>query len=325
MLINLFGFVPSFAHEVYVLTPHEIKTDYNTQASNPLQALASSHNKLLFALFFLLIGGIIGISIFLKSKNFFKRVGGYLDKTTIIAPDLIRIAFGVSLILSASHKAVFGPELPIDSFPFSSLLNGVLILLGVVFIFGIFSRMFASLAILVWLFFFANTGWYALNYINYLGEAIAIFLLPKQTLTIDNVFSSRFGKVSRFTRWEQYSMPATRILFGFSLFYTAISIKFLSPALPLDVVGRYHLTNYFAFDPLFVVLGAGLIEMLIATLYMLGLLQRLNTVFFLIFITLSLLFFKESVWPHYLLIALGIGIFLHRPDKMAADKYLFPR
>jgi hypothetical protein len=58
-------------------------------------------------------------------------------------------------------------------------------------------------------------------------------------------------------------------------------------------------------------------------LYMAGLLQRFTTVIFLLFMSLSLMFFKESVWPHYLLIALGIGIFLHKPDMWAADGHLF--
>lgn len=97
----------------------------------------------------------------------------------------------------------------------------------------------------------------------------------------------------------------------------------MDTALSLDVVNRYHLAHYFPFDPLFVVLGAALIEVTVALLYMAGLLQRFTTVIFLVFMSLSLIFFKESVWPHYLLIALGIGIFLHQPDKWALDRYLF--
>jgi hypothetical protein len=118
-------------------------------------------------------------------------------------------------------------------------------------------------------------------------------------------------------------MPVARLLFGFSLLYTAISVKFMDTALSLDVVNQYHLTRFFPFAPLFVVLGAGLIELAVSLLYMAGLLQRFTTVIFLGFMGASLLFFKESVWPHYLLIALAVGIFLHEPDKWAADRYLF--
>ena len=97
----------------------------------------------------------------------------------------------------------------------------------------------------------------------------------------------------------------------------------MNTALTLDVVNHYHLTQYFPFKPLFIVLGAGLIELIVSLLYITGLLQRFTTVIFLVFMTLSLLFFKESVWPHYLLIALAIGIFMHKPDIWAADRYLF--
>ena len=91
----------------------------------------------------------------------------------------------------------------------------------------------------------------------------------------------------------------------------------------LDVVNHYHLTHYFPFAPLFIVLGAGLIEVVVSLLYVAGLLQRFTTVIFLVFMSLSRLFFRESVWPHYLLIALAIGIFMHKPDMWAADRYLF--
>jgi uncharacterized membrane protein YphA (DoxX/SURF4 family) len=124
---------------------------------------------------------------------------------------------------------------------------------------------------------------------------------------------------------NNWGMPVARVLFGFALLYTAISVKIVYPAEPLQVVNQYHLTNFFPFDPGFVVLGAGLTEVLIAVLYMLGLLQRLTTIVFVTFIVLSLLYFKEAVWPHYLLLGLGIGIFLHKPDAWSLDYLLFKK
>ncbi len=314
---------PRLAHEVYVLTSQQISHDEHGYSPNVFHALSSSHNLRLFIIFLVLTFATLGFMLFLKSTRLFKAVGKFIDKATVIAPDVIRIAFGLSLIISAKNNAVFGPELPINSFPLPGLLRIALVVIGVALTLGIFIRAFGWLAVALCLFVFATKGWYILTYTNYLGEAMAVVLLPIQTISLDGLIAKlRHIKIPR-PRYEQYSMPVARILFGFSLLYAAINVKFVTSALSLDVVNRYSLTHYFPFDPLFVVLGAGLIEILIAVLYILGLLQRFNTIFFLIFLSLSLFFFKESVWPHYLLIALGIGIFLHKPDIWALDRRLF--
>lgn len=314
-----------FAHEVYVLTPKQINQDQSQKSTNVLQALANSHNLRLFIFWSLFTLAILGLVLFLKSTKPFQKLGRFIDKATPIAPDIIRIAFGVSLIISAANNAVFGPELPLESFGLSGLLKIALVVAGIGLTLGLLTRYFAWLAILIFIYVFVSQGWYSLTYVNYLGEAIAVILLPRQNISLDALITKlRHKKIPKF-RYERYSMPVARILFGFSILYAAINVKFVTSSLSLDVVNRYHLTNYFPFDPLFIVLGAGLIECLIAILFMLGLLQRFNTIFFLTFLTLSIMFFKESVWPHYLLIALAVGIFLHKPDMWALDRYLFKK
>lgn len=316
MLIN---WVPPFAHEVYVLSPQQISQDERAHSPNVWQALNNPHSLRLFSLGILITLVVLGLAFWLKSTKSLQKLGKFIDKATVFAPDIIRVAFGASLILSASHRALFGPELPLSNFPAPHLLSGVLIMLGLGLSLGIFSRLLALAAAALYCFAFISEGWYMLTYINYLGEALAVVLLPRQNLSLDKLIAKiRRAKIAK-SRYEIYSLPITRLLFGFSIIYAAINIKFVTANLSLDVVNRYHLTNYFPFDPMFIVLAAGLIESLIGLLYILGLLQRFNTVFFLIFLSLSLVFFKEDVWPHYLLIALAIGIFLHKPDIWALD------
>jgi len=314
-----------FAHEVYVLSPGQITHDKTGAQPNVWHVLTTGHNLRTLILFSILTAASLCLALWLKSKQPFQKIGRLIDKATPIAPDVIRIAFGLSLIVSATKHSLFGPELPLDSFPPAGLIRPGLLILGVALTLGVFTRYFGLLAIGLWLFALASKGWYILTYANYLGEAIAVVLLPVQTISLDHLITRiRRVKLKR-PRYNKYSMPAARLLFGFSLLYAAINVKFVTPALSLDVVNHYHLTHYFPFDPLFVVLGAGLVECMIAVLYMLGLLQRLNTILFLSFLTLSLLYFKESVWPHYLLIALGLGIFLHKPDVLALDGRLFKK
>jgi uncharacterized membrane protein YphA (DoxX/SURF4 family) len=217
---------------------------------------------------------------------------------------------------------MFGPELPLHSLVLGKFIQALLWISGTAIIIGLWSRAWAALMVVVWCIALLTKGPYILTYANYLGEALAIILLPLQRMTIDYLITDK-QKAKRMMLLSKYSMPVARLMFGLSLLYTAISVKFMDSAISLDVVNHYHLTRFFPFNPLFVVLGAGLLELTVALLYMAGLLQRFTTVIFLVFMSLSLLFFKESVWPHYLLIALGVGIFLHKPDMWAIDGYLF--
>ncbi len=316
MLIN---WAPTFAHEVYVLSPKQISQDQQAHSPNIWQALSSFHNLRIFILGGLLTLAIFALAIFLKSTKPAQKLGKFIDKATVFAPDIIRVAFGVSLLLSAFHHALFGPELPLNNFPAPRIAGAILYVLGIGLVLGIFSRWLAAASIVLYVVAFTVKGWYMLTYINYLGEALAVYLFPRQNFSLDKLIAKLRHVKERSPRDEKYSMPVARLLFGFSIIYAAINVKFVTANLSLDVVNRYHLTHYFPFDPLFIVLGAGLVEILIGLLYMLGLLQRFNTVFFLIFLTASLMFFKEDVWPHYLLIALAVGIFLHKPDTWAID------
>lgn len=319
MLINT---VPFFAHEVYVLTPRQTNLDSQERSPNIWHTLSNSHNLRLFIFCGLVALALLGLILFLKSTTSFQKLGKFIDKATFFAPDIIRIAFGASLVLSASHQALFGPELPLNNFPATNTIRVILVVLGVGLMVGIFNRILAMVAVVLYGFAFIVEGWYMLTYVNYLGEALAVTLFPLQSFSLDKLLTKIRRTRSSKKGYEMYSLPIARLLFGFSIIYAAINVKFVAANLSLDVVNRYNLTHYFPFDPMFIVLGAGLIEVLIGLLYMLGLLQRFNTVFFLTFLTLSLVFFKEDVWPHYLLIALAVGIFLHKPDMWTLDGHI---
>ncbi len=315
--------VPRFAHEVYVLSPNEISKDEHQNYVSVFDSLKNSSNVRALVIIGILSLFCFGVALFLKSTKPLKRLGSLIDRSTIIAPDIIRVAFGLSLLISAKHKAIFGPEIPLSSIGNEHFLTIALVVIGAALTLGLLTRVFAWAAIVLYCYLFFARGWYALTYINYFGEAVAVALLPVQSFSLDRLANKFRGVKPPKFKHERFSMPATRIFFGLSLLYAAINIKFATTSLSLDVVNHYDLTRYFHFDPLFVVLGAGLVECSIALLYITGLLRRLNSLLFLGFIITSLLFFKEAVWPHYMLIATAVGIFLHRADDLSLDARLF--
>jgi len=308
--------VNRFAHEVYVLEPHKIKTGLNDHSVHVFDALNSAKNVRLFFIFTGLIALLVLVALWLSYKPFFKKIGKKLDRSSSWALAVIRMAFGASLVLSALNNALYGPELPLADFYTPLLLKSLMLVAGVSLIIGLKTRFFAGLSIALWFFAILVKGPYILTYINYLGEAIALVMLPRTIFSIDEKIGSYASK--KFT-FEQYSLPTARILFALSLLYTAITIKFTTTILTLDVVRDFDLTRFFPFDPIFVVLGAALIEVLVGLLFLFGIMQRFTSALFLIVMTLSVWFFGEAVWPHLLIIALGVGLFMHKPDKLTVD------
>ncbi len=309
-----------FAHEVYVLSSQQISADQHGAKVHPWDALANSHGLRTFTAYGTTIIVSLILAFYLKSRPLFKGLGQAIDKATYFAPDVIRVSLGLSLVFAAHFHAVFGPELPASSFFAHLMITPFLYISGIALVLGLGSRLFGLLVALFWLLTFVDRGWYMLTYLNYLGEALALVLIPRQNISLDAVI---FRSKKKAAAYEKWAMPLARTAFGLALLYAAVNVKFVTAAMSLDVVNRYDLTRYFHFDPLFVVLGAGLVECLMAALYILGLLQRINSIVFMTFIAFSLLFFKEAVWPHYLLLGLAAGIFLHRPDHLALDGRLF--
>ena len=70
---------------------------------------------------------------------------------------------------------------------------------------------------------------------------------------------------------------------------------------------------------MFIVLGALIIEFLAGLMLVLGVAIRWTGLFLLFWLTLSLLYFQEAVWPHIILFGLGIAIFCHGYDSFSLE------
>jgi uncharacterized membrane protein YphA (DoxX/SURF4 family) len=171
--------------------------------------------------------------------------------------------------------------------------------------------------------------WYMLTYINYLGEMILFLILGGGIWSIDR-YVPFVRKIVRNTKslrksLEKYSFLILRILFGSAIIFASFYAKFLHSNLALNTVTDYHLTNYFPFQPLFLVLGAFIVETLIGLCIVLGFQIRLVTLVFTTFLVLSISFFGEAVWPHIILFGINIALFFHGYDKYTFEMALFQK
>jgi uncharacterized membrane protein YphA (DoxX/SURF4 family) len=314
-LCVLFTLAPlaASAHEVYVLTPTEIKDAVSMTSPNPFQAVSGEERL------FLLCGAIaLALVVIVFSFSFnslFERVfDPFLVPLERYAPLVGRITLGLALLSSGYYSATFGPELPVGH-----EFAVILLVLGALILFGLFTRLAALIALGVFVFQVEHYHLYMLTYVNYLGEIILALILGGGRASFDrglgflNKIESAISRLTK--RLEKYSFLILRLFYGTAVFFASFYAKFLHSNLALYTIRDYHLTNYFPFSPLFLVLGALIVEGLLGLCFFIGFEVRFAALVFTFFLTLSILFFGESVWPHIILFGVNIAIFLRGYDK----------
>ncbi len=308
------------AHEAYVLTHTEVEQALSMTSPNPFTALAAEGGR--FALWGLGIGTIAILIFFISFNPSFERVcGPFLMRLKKYAPFIGRMTLGAALLASGYYHAAFGPELPM-----SGNVSLVLMFGGLFIMIGFLSRLVAALGILFFVVLISQYQVYMLTYLNYVGEMILVLILGGGTWSIDRVAPIIKGVESRLQavakRWERYSFLILRLCFGAAIFFASFYAKFLHSNMALETVADYHLTHYFPFTPLFLVLGAFIVEAIIGICFFIGLGVRFAALVFIFFLILSILFFGEAVWPHIILFGVNLALFTHGYDKYTVGALL---
>ena len=311
------------AHEVYVLSPQAIHADITNPSPDPLLLVGSDTDEFAIWAFMgaLLVGAILLISI---SRKIEKLCDPFLFKLKKWAPLVARLTLGGSLLASGIYNALFGPELPLDTLfgPWGIYVRAILILGGICIVLGLFVRTWASVMLVVYIVAASLLDNYILTYLNYFGEIVLSIVLGVGALSLDRaIFKPKNrGWVHAFAqRFERYSFAVNRVCFGVAALWASWYAKLIHSNLALDTVNQYHLTNYFHFTPLFLVLGALLVESAIGIFFILGFEVRFTALVFLVFLTLSLSFFGEAVWPHLILLGLCLTMIMHGYDKYSIE------
>ena len=227
-------------------------------------------------------------------------------------------------------------NLPISNFgAWAGFVTAVLVIVGALTVIGLYTRIAAFVALALYCVAVYFHGWYMLTYVNYLGEIIVLLVLGAHSFSLDNYFARRKNAVkktsSAFMIWihkiQAYLAPRSfmilRILFGIALIFASAYAKIVHNNLALFTVEKYHLDHILGFEPHFLVLGAAIVELLIGTFFILGIELRFTSLFFLFWLTLSLIFFGEVVWPHLTLIGIPIAYICYGYDQYSLEGWLF--
>ncbi len=322
------GFLPpalAFAHENYVLPEPVIAAGMRDYSLSVLDALKDPGN-LKIALVVSIISAAVLILYFLFQPS---KAGVWLDehlqKFHRFGELVLRLALAASFLFSAHSFAYLGPEISINSLPFGGLIRVLLYVTGALLVLGLFGQAVGliSLALIIAATFVYKD--YILTYFNYYGEFLALIFFGSGWFSLDKLIFGANKLKHKFKDWEIFII---RVTYGISILYPAISIKLLHPIIILDIVNRYNLTKFhwlFPHDPLLIALGTGLAQVVVGTAIILGFQTRLNTLITFVLMVLSVVFFKEAVWPHYILLALALYLIINNGGKISLDSYIRQR
>lgn len=318
------------AHEVYVLSPDKVAL-LESQPAVPFFDIVFSNLSDT-----LIWGSIIGfliISVFLISisATLENKFDGTLIKLKHFAPFISRVTIGLAFMFCAYEATMFGPELPFSEmfYGWSFFAQIVFAILGVMMIFGIYTRTAGLLSLGLFGIGLYHYGFYMVTYTNYLAEMLVLILIGSHKFSVTPLHTPwwRITKLLNYLTKEygEFAFMILRIGFGVSLIYASVYAKIIHNQLALAVVNDFNLVSVFGFTPEFIVLGAAIIEILLGLFIILGIEIRFNAIVLNIFLTLSLIYFGEAVWPHIILIGLPIAFFCYGYDKYSLEGYFFKK
>lgn len=320
----LFFASPVYAHEAYVLTRSEFQTGLASSTANPLGALLDPR--------YIKTSAIITICVvaayFLALVWSTTAVAAFLDKiikrAKVVGPLIIRIAISSSFFYAAFANSILGPELSLTLVPNGYIIRFLLFALSIMIFFGFLTEIAAGIGLIVFLYITTVFNGYMITYANYFGELIVLLLFGSRFFSIDQALFGKETHIKFLEKFRDLETPIVRILYGVALMYAGWTIKFAHQSLSIDVYNQYHLVNFFHASASFIAAGAGLSEILIGLFIFIGLEQRLTIIISLIFITLSLIYFREMLWPHLMLYGISFSLLINSADKFTVDHYLVP-
>lgn len=328
----LFLFFPtiSVAHEVYVLTPEAIS---DLEELPPVSFtdifMANANETILWGIVVaFLIFTIFFISISVKLE---KRIDPTLVRLKKYAPFVARVTAGLAFISCGYHMALFGPELPFETLygSWSGIVQMIFYIIGFVMLVGLYSRTAGLIGLIFFVTGIVQYGSYMTTYTNYLAELLLLILVGGHRYVIaeeESIWSKPKSFFNYLTKqYGEFSFLILRVGFGISLIYAAVYAKILHNQLAIAVVQDFDLVTVFGFSAEFIVFGAAIIEILLGIFFILGLEIRFTAIVLNVFLTLSLFYFGEAVWPHIILIGIPIAFFCYGYDKYSLEGFFFKK
>lgn len=325
VLVCLFGAAPAvFAHEAYVLPASEFQAGLNVFAKNPFAPLIDASHLGTFLLIAVLVAISYLLSFFWSATSWSDFLDRFIKKAAVIGPLIIRLAVSASFFYSAQANVILGPELQLTAVPGGAIIRFFLFLLAIMILLGIFTEAAGAVSLALFAALAWHFGWYMATYANYFAEFAVLTVFGSRFLSLDRLFFGQERWIHKLNRYTFFEVPFVRILYGVGLIYAGYTIKFVHQNLTVAVYNQYHLVNFFHASAGFIAAGAGLAEICIGIFIILGFAMRWTVLISLAFITLSIFYFQELLWPHFILYGISFSLLINSGDRFTLDRRLVP-
>lgn len=319
----LFPF-PAFAHEAYVLPREEFQAGIKINSTNPFGPLVDTSHLQLFLIISVCVALTYFFTVLWSTTSLSQKLDKLIRNLAVLGPLIIRVVISASFFFSALGNVILGPELSLEGIAGGGVIRILLFIISGMIISGFLVEIAAFISLLIFLYITFYFGPYMATYLNYFGEILVLLIFGSRFLSVDRIL---FGKKLWLKGAEKYKyleIPIVRVLYGLALIYAGYSIKFQHQILTVEVYNQYHLKQFFHETAQFIAAGAGLSEIMIGAFIVFGFVMRLTVIISLIFITLSLLYFREMVWPHLMLYGISLSLIINSADKFTVDRYFVP-
>lgn len=319
------------AHEVYVLPPDVIAQALATPSFSLVDVMLANKGAFTFwaLITVLVVCSVFAISI---SRRLEKLFHPFLIKLPQYAPAIGRIGIGLSFLAAGYFGALFGPELPLQPTfgMYTQIVTALLVITGVLITIGLYTRLAAVIVLVLFGIEVATHGTYMITYTNYIGELIVLLVLGAHSVGFEHKKTDARKLPHSLLELKRalmpYMFPFLRIAFGVSLIFASVYAKVLHNNLALAVTAHYPgMVAFFGFEPHFLVLGAAIIEIVLGIFFVLGIEIRFTSLFILFWLSLSLWYFGESVWPHIILISIPLAFVFYGYDRYSLEGMYFKK
>jgi uncharacterized membrane protein YphA (DoxX/SURF4 family) len=250
-------------------------------------------------------------------------------------PWLLRLAMGLPLVGAGFAGYYFTPSVPVEA---RLLQVGV----GFLLLFGLATRPAALAGVVAWVVGLATYGSPMLLSVEYVPGLLAIFLvgpgqpsadaLLRRLAVTDGTYASRFRSLpapaqvlSRVGLGRDLAPTVVRVGLGLNFAYLGVTQKLLAPGPALDVVAKYDLTSVVPVTPELWVAGAGLTELAVGLLLVVGAFTRGSAAVGFLLLTTTLFGLPDDpVLAHVTLFGLTSALLVTGSGPYALDRSVVP-
>ncbi|MBP7805062.1 MAG: DoxX family protein [Candidatus Pacebacteria bacterium] len=317
VILALLVIVPSIAsaHVGYVLDQEQFAENQGSDTAFLFGGLREAPQSVVVVAVVSII--LIGLILFFRSrpgiKIFLARCREKLSTYGDILEWMARLSLGIALIGAGTAEAFISPVLTGN--PNVGLLE---ILLGFMMLLGFLLTPVYLATIVLFFVGIAHSG-YLIGNLDFLALTIAAFSLSTARPGLDDILG--IGAWNMGGRIKHLVPLVLRIGLGTAFIFLAVYEKFLNPHGSEAVVQIYNLTQVIPVPASLWVLGAGIVELVLGVLLIIGFEIRLVSIISFVVISLSFFYFKESVYSHVTLFGALSMLVVTGAGKWSVDNY----